>query len=124
MSIQDVMAMPEIDGWEYTGIEPRDGKNWVCSAYVAALYKAGGLFGELDINATEFTPRDVYMLDFFDTKIVRPQACIDADSELPYCQLLGNYRMTLPGYSTITPYANMNERCASVWPDYIREDGC
>jgi hypothetical protein len=33
------------------------------------MYKAAGLFGDLEINATEFTPRDVYALDFFDTKI-------------------------------------------------------
>ena len=25
MSVEDVMAMVEKDGWEYTGIEPRDG---------------------------------------------------------------------------------------------------
>jgi hypothetical protein len=54
------MAMPEQDGWLYTGKEPRDGLSYVCSAYVTALYKAGGLFGDLEINATEFTPKDVY----------------------------------------------------------------
>jgi hypothetical protein len=61
------MALPEIDGWEYTGEEPRDGWSYVCSAYVAAMYKAAGLFDDLEINATEFTPKDVYTLDFFDT---------------------------------------------------------
>jgi hypothetical protein len=119
------MAMPEIDGWEYSSISPhKDGLAYVCSSYVAALYKAAGLFDDLEINATEFTPRDVYMLDFFDATYERPQVCVDADPSIPYCQLLGNYRMTLPGYSTISPYARMNERCSSIWPDYIREDGC
>ncbi len=58
---------------------------FVCSAYVASVYKAAGLFDDLAINAVEFTPRDVYMLDFFDKNFVRPQACIDADPNLPYC---------------------------------------
>jgi hypothetical protein len=49
------------------------------------LYKAAGLFDDLEINATEFTPRDVYSLDFFDLNYQRPQACIDADPDLPYC---------------------------------------
>ena len=49
MSVQDVMAMVELDGWEYTGEEPRDGLSYVCSAYVAAMYKAAGLFGDFSV---------------------------------------------------------------------------
>lgn len=49
MGIDDVMAMVELDGWEYTGEEPRDGLSYVCSAYVAAMYKAAGLFDDMDI---------------------------------------------------------------------------
>lgn len=67
LSVQEVMAMPEQDGWLYTGKVPRDGLSYVCSAYVTALYKAGGLFGDLEINATEFTPKDVYQMNIFDT---------------------------------------------------------
>ena len=44
MTIEDVMAMAEKDGWEYSGEQPRDGLSYVCSAFVAALWKAGGLF--------------------------------------------------------------------------------
>lgn len=66
MSIQDLMAMPEQDGWLYTGEVPRDGESYVCSAFSTSVYKAAGMFGEFEVNATEFTPRDVYMLDFFD----------------------------------------------------------
>ena len=66
MSIQELMAQTEEDGWEYTGYEPRDGRSWVCSAYVAAIYKAAGLFGDMEINSTEFGPADVYELNFFD----------------------------------------------------------
>ena len=88
------------------------------------MYKAAGLFGDLEINTTEFGPQDVYSLNFFDENFERPQQCVDADPNIPYCQLLGNYRLKLPTYNTVTPYAHMNERCATVWPDYIREDGC
>ena len=49
MSLLDVMAMPEMDGWEYTGIEPVDGRSWVCSAYVTAMFKAAGIFGDLTV---------------------------------------------------------------------------
>lgn len=92
MSIQDVIAIPEQDGWIYDGL-PVDGMAFVCSAYSASVYKAAGMFDDFDVQATEFTPRDVYLLDFFDTEYVRPQMCIDADPNLPYCQLIGKYRL-------------------------------
>lgn len=86
MEIQDVMAMPEQDGWEYTGEEPRDGLAYVCSAFITAVYKASGLLGlNSEINATEFTPKDVYNMAIFDTTFERPQACVAADPDLPYC---------------------------------------
>jgi len=111
MSLEDVMAMVEMDGWVYDGELPRDGVSYVCSAYVAAMYKAAGLFDDLDIQATEFSPRDVYSLNFYDLDYNRPQACVDADPNLPYCQLLGKYRMELPEYSANDPYENMFETC-------------
>lgn len=42
ISVGDLMAMPEIDGWEYD-----DGESYVCSSFVAAVYKAGGLLIEI-----------------------------------------------------------------------------
>ena len=124
MSVEDVMALVEMDGWEYTGIEPRDGQAYVCSAYVAAMYKAAGLFGGNIVQATEFVPRDVYSLSFFDETLALPEACAAADPGLKYCQLLGKYRMELPGYNTVEPYSHMNERCAINWPSYARDEGC
>jgi len=124
LSMEEVMAMPELDGWEYTGEEPRDGLSYVCSAYVAAMYKAAGLYDDFDVQATEFTPRDIYTLNFFDLNFTKPEACVAADPTLPYCQLLGKYTMTLPGYSTVDPYSNMNETCRVNWPDYTRDEGC
>jgi hypothetical protein len=53
------------------------------------------LFGDFEINSTEFATADVYELNFFDTNYARPQSCIDADPNLPYCQLLGKFRIDL-----------------------------
>ena len=122
--LEDIMAEPEIDGWEYYGIVPRDGESMVCSVLVAALYKAGGLFGDLEINATEFTPIDIYDLNFYDVERPRPQQCIEADPDLPYCQLTGNYRIKMPTLNTVEPYDRMNERCPIHWPSYSRDEGC
>lgn len=71
MSIQDVMAMTEKDGWEYHGFTP-DGISLVCSSYVAAMYRAAGLFDDMEISPAEFAPRDVYTLNFFDLNYERP----------------------------------------------------
>lgn len=125
MTTQQVMAMPEQDGWVYSGIEPRDGLSYVCSAYVAALYKAGGMFGDLEINATEWVPRDIYELNIFDKEFKRPQACIDADPTLPYCQLIGKYRFDYTfDYSWVEMYDHMDEHCSSINPTYFRPEGC
>lgn len=124
MGLSEVMAIVEEDGWKYTGLEPRDGEAYVCSAYTAAMYKAAGILVE-PVNATEFTPRDNYMLDIFDTNFTRPQACIDADPNLPYCQLIGEYRVNIgEDYSILKPYAHMNEKCPTINPDYERPTGC
>ena len=124
MSVEDIMAETEMDGWEYTGLEPRDGMNWVCSAYVAAMYKAGGLFGDMEVQSTEFATMDVYVMDLFDTTTPLPDECVAADPDLPYCQLLGKYRVELPYYNTITPYEKMFENCGINYPTYERTPGC
>ena len=38
MTFGDLMAIPEKDGWVYS-----DGESMVCSSFVAACYRAGGL---------------------------------------------------------------------------------
>jgi hypothetical protein len=49
------------------------------------MYKVAGLYDGHFINATEQTPRDIYMLDVFDKNFKRPKACVEADPTLPYC---------------------------------------
>lgn len=75
MTLEQVMAMPEKDGWIYSGSRPRDGLSYVCSSYVVAVLKAAGVFGDLEINATELTPKDLYQLDIYDKNYKRPEIC-------------------------------------------------
>jgi hypothetical protein len=121
ISFEELLAMPEIEGWEYS-----DGKNYVCSCFVIAFLKEGGAFDDLEILSTEFTPKDVYQLNIWDRsyKNNRPQICKDADPELEYCQIMGKYQVKLDGYSSIAPYSHMNEKCPSIAPEYTRPEDC
>jgi hypothetical protein len=119
LTFPELYAIVEKEGWVYN-----DGLSYVCSCFVTAIWKAGGLFEGMDVIATEFTPRDVYQINFFDENYKKPKACQDADPELPYCQIMGKHKMILPGFNTVKPYSHMNERCPSVPPLYEREDGC
>ena len=42
MTMGDLLAMVEHDGWEYS-----DGRSYVCSSFVAAVYVAGDLLPEI-----------------------------------------------------------------------------
>ena len=118
-SFEQIIAEPEVDGIEY-----HDGLSYVCSSFVVGYWKNGGMFGDMVINPSELTSRDVYQMDIFDKNYQKPQVCIDDNPDLPYCQLMGKFVFTLDGYSTITPYSNMYETCPSVGPYFIREVGC
>lgn len=125
MSIEDVMAMAEQDGWKYKG-QWHDGESYVCSSWVASVWKAAGLFGDLELNAAEWGPKDIYQVDFFNKTYgeTKPQQCKDADPNVPWCQILGKFTLTFPGFSSIQPYAHMNDHCPSIAPEFIRPDGC
>jgi hypothetical protein len=118
-TFEDILAMNELDTWEYS-----DGKNFVCSCFVIAFWKAGGIFDGYEILPNEFSPKDVYQIDIFDKNIDRPQVCKDADPDLPYCQIMGRYNMELKGYSSIEIYSHMNEKCPSQAPNFERPNGC
>lgn len=119
LSFEQIIMIPEIQGWKYS-----DGENFVCCAFCIGFYKAGGLFGDLTINSQEFSPKDVYQLSFFNANYDKPQICKDADPNTPFCQIIGHYRVVFSGVGTIEPYNNMNERCPSQYPEFIRPDGC
>jgi len=98
----------------------------VCDVFVCSIWKAGGLFGDLadSIQCSEQTPRDIAQMKLFDETTPRPEACKVADAALPYCQINGEYRIDLPAYNTITPYANMGEHCPGLPPNYVRPSDC
>jgi len=80
MTLDQVIAMPEKDYWVYS-----DGPSYVCSCLVVGLWKAAGLFEGYNIHATEFTPKDIYNLNFFNTNPDLPEQCRLSDPDLPYC---------------------------------------
>ena len=119
-TFRKVMTIVEEDMHEYS-----NGWNYVCSSYVASFYKQAGVFDpSWVINPPEFTPRDVYTLKIFDSNAYRPDECVSADPDLPYCQLMGDWKMDLPGWNSIEPYSHMAENCPSMPPLYERPDGC
>ncbi|KAL5730817.1 hypothetical protein ACHQM5_003608 [Ranunculus cassubicifolius] len=118
-----LLTIPEQDDWVYS-----DGKSTSCVVFILEMYKQAGLFDPIasSIQATEFTIKDTYTLNFFESDPSRlPKWCNEGDSvKLPFCQIRGKYRMELPGYNTMKPYPHMNERCPSLPPDYGRVQNC
>jgi len=121
ISFGQLIIMPEQDAWVYS-----DGKSMVCDVFVCSMWKAGGLFGDLTdkFQCTELTPRDVYSLGFFNSNYQRPQECVQADPNSQFCQLSGEYEMTLPHYNTKQPYANMAQTCPGLPPVYNQPSNC
>jgi len=127
ISFTQLVTMPEQDSWVFQndpGMKP--GPSMVCDVFVMRMWKAAGIFGTLvnEIQATEFTNWDAYSLNIFDGNYTRPAACVAADPTSKFCQLLGKYRMDLPGYNTFAPYANMREKCPTLPPLYQKPIGC
>mmetsp|Transcript_3108 Transcript_3108/g.2102 ORF Transcript_3108/g.2102 Transcript_3108/m.2102 type:complete len:253 (+) Transcript_3108:840-1598(+) len=60
MTVDYVSGMTEVEGWIYSGLEPKDGRAYVCSALATAIWEVAGLFDGFEINATEFTPGNAY----------------------------------------------------------------
>ncbi|KAK8953955.1 hypothetical protein KSP39_PZI001979 [Platanthera zijinensis] len=123
LSFDKLLAIPEQDDWDYS-----DGKSTSCVAFILEMYKNAGLFDPLasSIQVNEFTIKDAYMLNLFESNCSRqPDWCNRDDSpKLPFCQIKGKYRMELPGYNTMPPYSHMNERCPSLPPNYDRPAFC
>jgi hypothetical protein len=115
LSFTDLVDLPEQDSWIYQFSGNRSGPSMVCDVFVAQMYKVAGLFGNMDIQATEFTNWDVYTLNIFDSSN-RPPQCIAADPDLPFCQLMGQYRVSLPYYNTRQAVPHMAEKCPRGQP--------
>ena len=82
-TLTEVMSWPELDEYTYS-----NGKSMVCSNFVAGIWKHAGLFGDLNIQAGEFQPFDIYRIDLFDhdPKNKKASAYCQRDTpDLPYC---------------------------------------
>eukprot|EP01006_Ploeotia_vitrea_P011933 TRINITY_DN3171_c0_g1_i1.p1 TRINITY_DN3171_c0_g1~~TRINITY_DN3171_c0_g1_i1.p1 ORF type:complete len:607 (+),score=325.94 TRINITY_DN3171_c0_g1_i1:78-1898(+) len=123
LNFTDLVTMVELDSYMYNQTN-NDGKavvgrSMVCNVFVCAMWKASGLFGDLadDVQCGETTNWDVYTLDIFEGDASsRPQQCIAADPDLPYCQLLGEYKLRLPYFNTRQLYKNSFNNCPRGQP--------
>jgi hypothetical protein len=118
-TFEELLAVVEKEGWVYS-----NGMNYVCSCFVVGFWKAGGVFGDMEIESTEFSPKDVYQMKIFDSNYTLPSVCQEADPELPYCQVMGNYKLSLVNFNKYEVYSHMNERCPSQAPLFDRGEGC
>ena len=119
MTIEELLAIPEQDKWLYNG-RP----SLTSSAFIASIYKQAGLFGDLEVNATEFTGKDLYELEFFDISGEKVAESCKESAPRGYCQLMGKIDMDLGELAFQAVYAHMNEKCPTVRPDYRKVLGC
>jgi len=107
------MAVPEQDTWLY-GVHFSK-RAYTSSEFVVAAFQQLGLFDGFEINAAEFTPKDVYELDIYDKEFDKPDQCNESDIHLPFCQLMGQTRLHLNQYSTKKIFSRMNQACGNVF---------
>lgn len=121
MDSREVPTIVEQDEWLYKTtkyvhgnegemVEVED-RAMVCCVWVASLWKAAGVFDNIDqqMNAGEQTNVDDYMLTIFE------------DS---YTQILGAYTLDLNAFQTREPFPHMGEQCGGMPPDYKEHANC
>lgn len=118
MSLKELFAVPEDPNWIY-GEGDKKGKRYVCSGLNAYLLSEGGAMGDVTITAQEFTPKDIWNLAIW-SRNPPHEDCLINDPELPFCQIKGYYYFTFNDWNIVKPYSNMNERCSTRAPSYVR----
>jgi hypothetical protein len=113
MNSIDVPIIPEQDTWLYNTTrygEPYVGKAMVCCVFVCNMWKAAGVFSDInnEVNCGELTNFDDYVLTILD------------DS---YTQMMGKY-LSLNQFHSKDPYSHMAEHCPSFPPDYEKPADC
>ena len=64
MSLNELVAIPEDDSWHY--IINNAKPVFTPASFVTSALKQLGVFHDLEVNAAEFTVRDVYQLDIYE----------------------------------------------------------
>lgn len=118
-SFDELNRIVENENWKY-----ENKINLICSALVVFLYKAAGLFGNLKINSQEFTPYDLFSLNFFEQNSNRLIGPCKGRMVNGYCQLMGRMLLNVTNTNLVEPYDNMAENCPSIPPLYERTKGC
>merc|ERR1711881_107963 len=99
---------------------PCVGRSMICEVYVFSTYKAAGVFGDLDFEASDIDPSSAFKIDIYNKSYIFADPRCAAQGTPGRCQLVGNWSNTLPGFSTIPPYPRMGNRCQSLPPGYPR----
>lgn len=96
-SFESLLTQPEQDEWLY------DGKpSMVCNVFLCQAYREAGLFENTTVQCTEFTPFDLYELNWWGT----------------YEYVMGDYIVNLPHLGEVGPFSGMREKCPSMSPHY------
>ena len=119
ITMGELISMPEQEGWLYDGKQ-----QFVCCAFAAALWKHGGLFGDMTILPQEFTNEDIFSIKVYDEDYVLPAECQTNDPGLPFCITSGIYQIDPRNFNKVEPYSHMNEKCPSKAPFYYRPSNC
>ena len=124
----ELMSLEERDSFVYA-MKANNGSvvpapSMTCDVFACRAWKEGGLFDGMEFDCAEATNWDLYTLKLFDAT-QRPQICKQKDPKLPFCQLMGNYQLSLPYYNTRSPVARMFSKCPrGAWPDFDKPIGC
>lgn len=130
MELASIPAVPEPDGVLYPSSfnngTDAPSISMVCDVFVCAIWKAAGLFKEIDndFSCTEQTNVDVYALNILEAPKSRKASCVAADPNNTLCQLMGDYELHLPKLGQRPMYRHMQERCPTEPPLYARPSDC
>ena len=117
----ELLTVAESDKWNYTN-NNKTGKSFVCDVFVLNYLREAGLFNNLLLELSEFTPKDLYQLKIFNNSWTKNHNCLDNKEYI--CQIYGRFNIELNNFNSIEPYNKMNENCSSKAPEYIRENKC
>ena len=109
---------------------PAGNLSMVCSSFVAHAYRAGFGLHWPPVNATEFSPKDVYQLQIFADndrpRFANSSQCaniIESDRG-SYCQVTGDVKLVLNDHNSVAVTEQMNNFCAAQWPGYQTTRPC